>query len=455
MIKEVKAEIAFLKSHNLDQQLWKENSIELIKRLTSDIHVKNQAQRKKLLEEVRDFVAKGKGNDDSFDFTMQEDKKFFKEVHVYHHKDKVVARIDRTINNDKTGKHKPFENFITIEYSEDNEDRLTPEHISILGIKYVLFPANLIFAEHLFAHMAGDIVKGVNHKKSHYDEMTEKAIAEIPDIFATPEQKERDKELAEIARYKIWDKAITGQSGEKLGKETLRKNILLNNLALTLSDLEVESIETAGMTEEDIFRNLMFKVSANTEEENQKLKRQAKEFFDPEYGDDSFDMSKKIENGTLLYEVERNRKDNQIRASVSFDKKNPGPRKIKHEHMLDIIHMTYEEDPENPGEFVLQKMLILGKPYPVGKQWEWLGARFYSYLQMELNTTDSNIIDMGNINEVLDIIDDRMQSVRQVDNKMLAKHGVLTHNSKEIDQNEEARIKKKYEQLYGPTLTYS
>lgn len=290
MIDEIKAEIEFLKSHGLESELWKESSIELIKRLTSDIHAKNETQRKKLIEEVRDFVIKGADQGESFDFIFQETKKFFREIHISHQKqdggNKVIARIDRTIIGEDN-KHIPFENFITLKYTEDESDKdkdkkgkggkssgggFIVEKVSILGTKYAPFPANLVFAEHLFSHIAGDIVGGITNKKEHYRNLEERAIASIPDIYATPEQRSRDRNTAEDARYKIWDKKQKSIKAKIRSHDDIDNDAAFDDLVKAFRHVSTEEIETIGLSKEMVFQNIVSHLQElNSEEEHEAL----------------------------------------------------------------------------------------------------------------------------------------------------------------------------------------
>ncbi|MCT4574626.1 MAG: hypothetical protein N4A43_00015 [Alphaproteobacteria bacterium] len=457
MINEIKSEIAFLKDHHLEKEVWKETPLDLIKRLTSNIKAHNKEQKSKLIEEVRDFIAKGKGNDDSFDFVTREDKKFYKEIHIYRHKNKVVARIDRTMD-DGFGKHTPFENFVTIEYDEDSNEKIQAKKINILGLEYVPYPANLIFAEKLFSHIAGEVVDGKNHDRKHYDGFIKEIAHEVPDIFASDEQKEKDKEIAEENKYKIWKKEKGLDSDRKLHKEDLSNNIIYKCLIQALEDSDLNSIDTDGLTEEDILKNLVSKIQLKNDELSKELKRQAKEFLDPNYGNDSFNMEKKLKDGALIYSIDRDRKNNKIDATIRYMQK--GKRKTKHTYMFDIIHMIYDEDENNPGEFVLYKMYIMGKNYPVTKQWEWLGERFYNYLLFELQLPDDNSVNLNNMGEVLDILENRWQDHRYIGNEYLEERKVLLDDKFEdkderyerLQKEEQLRIKKKYEELYKMDL---
>lgn len=457
MINEIKSEIAFLKDHKLDKEVWAETPLDLIKRLTSNIKAHNKEQKAKLLEEVRDFVAKGKGNDDSFDFVTREDKKFYKEIHIYRHQDKVVARIDRTMD-DGFGKHCPFENFVTIEYDEDKNEKLQAKKINILGLEYVPFPSNLIFAEKLFSHIAGEVVDGKSHDKEHYEGFIKEIAHEVPDIFASDEQKEKDKEIAEETKYKIWKKAKGLDSDRELHKEELSNNIIYKCLIQALNDSDLKSIDTDGLSEEDILKNLVSKIQLKDDELSKELRRQAKEFLDPNYGNDSFNMEKKLIDGSMIYTIDRDRKNNKINANIRINKK--GEKRVKYKTMLDLMSMIYEEDENNPGEFKLHKMVIMGHNYPVSKQWEWLGERFFNYLVFELQVPDDNNVDINNLVDVMEILENRWQDHRYIGNEYLEERKVLLDDKYEdkneryerLQKEEQLRIKKKYEELYKMDL---
>lgn len=483
IIDAIKSEIEFLKSNNLDKKLWKDNTFDIIKRLTSEIKVKDEDKKHKLINEVKDFINKGKGRDDSFDFIFQDSDKFFKEIHIYHHKDqfgkeKVIARIDKTIKGED-GEHKPFENYITIEYKavddEDDGDEgkgngssdgggLIADRISFFGTEYVPFPANLVFAEHMFSHMASHIIGGISTEKDHYKNIETQIITDVPDIYATPDHKQKHKKSSSQIYYKKQSLKKTKRE-ERI--EEFKKDILLNAFRNALMDHDIRNINAEALTEEDIFRNLVNKVSATTELEQEKLKKEAKEFFDPNFGDNSFDMRKEIANGTILYEIEKNRQDRSINASAKFVEFSDMARggKVKSVNYFNMINMIYVEDPNNEGEYVLKEMLMFGRPWNTSKEWEDLGLKFYNYLLYELGMTDSNIIDIEKIRDIVPfLMENQKYNIKYIDNRMLEEMGISLNDnyedaneryerlkrerlSEEKLKEEHLRIKKKYENV--------
>lgn len=464
MIDEIKNEIEFLKAHDLETKPWKETAIELIKRLTADINITNETQRKKLIEEVRDFVIKGGGNDDSFDFIFQEDDKFFREVHVYHYhkngKNKVKARIDRTILGEDR-RHVPFENFITLTYieAEDETDekeggsgssssgggeKLAIEDISILGTKYVPFPSNLVFAEHMFSNIAGDIVNGLKHKKDHYRDLEEQIISEIPDIYATPEQKSQDKRELENSRYKIWDKKTKTLTEKIRDHDDLGEDIVLGNLIKSLRDVSTEDIKTEGLSKEQIFKNLVNRVHALQEEDNEKLLRQAKEFFDPSCGNDSFNMTKQLKNGKFIYEIEQDRANNKISASVDFAEKKNNKRnnKAKTTEYFRFVHILYEPKEDDPDSYECTKLIMFGKVYSAVQPWLGWAEKFYNYLMFELSRGDSNVVDLNNLDEAFKILENPRQHYAYIGEERLEESGVLLGDRFEDAEERFERLKR-------------
>jgi len=467
MIDAIKTEIQFLKDNKLDDVPWEETSLELIKRLTSDIHIKSQEKKEKLLDEVKDFLHRGGGKDDSFDFILQEDKKFFREVHIYRQtidgKEKVVARIDRTML-DENGNHIPFENFITIEYDENgdssssNSDSLVSTNISIFGTQYMPFPANLIFAEHLFSKIAADVVKGVNHNSNHYRNMESKTLAEIPDIYATPEQKSLERRISEDNRYKIWSKNKQKMATGEFTKKDITNSLFTSALLAAIKDHDIKGVNTEGLTKEEILSNLMNRVQSRNAEEKTKLLREAKDFMDPNYGDDSFDYRQKIENGTIITKIEGDTRNNRVIVGMNFAEQKD---KNKMMNFFNIIRMVYEPSKDNDQEYECNYLLIFGKKHPATPEWIDLAVKFHNFLLYELSVSQNHRVDLNNMNEIWDMLKNPFQNEKYISDETLEQVGFLDqdlyeddfeYQKRKLEEEEKLRIKKKYEKLHEMDL---